>query len=659
MIEILGETGTAEREAAAALADAIIKLWPGIDTSPVEDDDIKIAANVKISGYPVSDIDIVACGRLKQGRRFVPRRALRDVSGNRIIGKPITVRNFAVAIEVKDHDARSVQITGDKINVRYSRGGPSKWKSATDQNIKQVHAIQGYFEDAGASLFIYRCLFMRGLDDAPAAGALPRVFAGDAFFSELAVTFPLRKSGRAYTIQSGSSEKLNRALEASIFHPIVPSALDRKRMDRIAVRSERIEALLPNLGHKMLQLRGHGGTGKTVMLLQLAWQQFRRSGQRTLVLTYNHALAADIRRLLALLGIASSPEEGGITVDTVMSFMFTWFSRLQLLDEEPDFKKYDELCREATTMLEHGAIRTDDVQAIIAADPDRFDFDTISVDEAQDWPENEVALLKALYTPKRLCLADGIDQLVRGKRTRWEAGVPTEDRVVEPLTRCLRMKRNLAVFANEIARDAHLAWDLVPSDEAGGGRIILLEGSYEHYPDLHSELLAQARDNGNDEIDFLFCVPASNVNKSGGSKSSNIATFLQHRGFKAWDGVDEVVRRDFPRSKDTFRVTQYASCRGLEGWVVVLEQLDLFWKERFDERMARMGEDGQEAPADIKDIATREAWRWTLIPLTRPIDTLVISLADPGTTLAKHVKGALANRPDLAELYARNTSVPN
>jgi len=88
------------------------------------------------------------------------------------------------------------------------------------------------------------------------------------------------------------------------------------------------------------------------------------------------------------MGISSSPENGGITVDTVMSFMFTWFSRLQLLTEEPVFEKYDEMCRETSEMLNKDAITRADVDAVTEADPDRFDFDIVAVDEAQDWPDN-------------------------------------------------------------------------------------------------------------------------------------------------------------------------------------------------------------------------------------------------------------------------------
>jgi hypothetical protein len=650
MIEVLGEPGTPEHEVAMALSEALVRLWPDIAETPDTEDDIKIAASVKISGYPVSDIDVVACGLLRPGRRIVARRPFRDTRGDRVIGKPIEIQNFVVAIEVKDHESRSVQVTADDVSVKYSRGGPPRWKSATEQNVKQLHALQAYLEDFGASLFVHRCLVMRGLEEINAKGALPRNFKAEDLFFEVGTISGVRKLGPSYVISSGDRPKIERALQAPIFRPIVPSSLDRKRMDRIASRSERIDALLPVIGNGMLEFRGHGGTGKTVMLLQLAWQKFQKQGERTLVLTYNHALAADIRRLLSLLGIPSSPENGGITVDTVMSFMFTWFSRLQLLEEtDLDFDKYGALCADALEMLRAGAIGSEDVSKIVSADPDRFDFDVVVVDEAQDWPENEVALLKALYGHKRLALADGIDQLVRGKRARWDKDVPKEERKVEPLDRCLRMKSNLAVFANLLAEDAGLGWTLVPNDEAGGGRVIVLNGNYADFPHLHDQLLDQARESGNAEIDFLFCVPPTGVNEADGKRTSELSKQLASRGFETWDGVDERTRRDFPRSCETYRIVQFASSRGLEGWVVVLEGLDEFWNNTYQARIERgLDEDSLES---IEVAATREAWRWALIPLTRPIDTLVISISDPTSPLAEAIARAQEKRPDIIEFY--------
>ena len=122
----------------------------------------------------------------------------------------------------------------------------------------------------------------------------------------------------------------------------------------------------------MVTLRGHGGAGKTIMLLQMAWKAFDERGDRSIFLTYNHALAADIRRSLALLGIPSDPEEGGIVVNTVMSFLYSWFNQLGLVEswEDTDFDNYVSYCEDIIDLLKEEAITSSDIERVIDDNPD-------------------------------------------------------------------------------------------------------------------------------------------------------------------------------------------------------------------------------------------------------------------------------------------------
>ena len=128
-------------------------------------------------------------------------------------------------------------------------------------------------------------------------------------------------------------------------------------------------------------------------------------------------------------------------------------------------------------------------------------------DEGQDWPQNEAELLKLLYGPARIVAADGIDQLLRGQRCNWFKGVDESGRALVRLRRCLRMKSNLASFANAIGREARIAWDTEPNPEAAGGRIIVLHGSYAAQSKLHAKLVGGARKAGNELIIFWFVSP--------------------------------------------------------------------------------------------------------------------------------------------------------
>ena len=629
MIEVIGETGTSEYMAAESIARALAKQWPGIDTSPACKEHVKIAANVKVSGYRVSDIDVVVCGVFHREKRFIAKRVIHDHTGNRVVKKPITVQNFVVAVEVKDHDESGVQISGDKIMVKYSKGGQLHWHSATDQNVNQVHSLVGYLRDVGQDAFVHRCVIMQGLGAISIGGAVAAGFSAVDFFTSLATVSRVRKTLKGYSLASGTNEIVNRVLNASIFRRVLPTALDRRRMDMIVADTPESERLFELIGKKMVQIRGHGGAGKTIMCLQAAWKAYDRKGIRSLVLTYNHALAADIRRLLGLLHVTSSLEDGGIAVDTVMSFMYSWFLNLQLIEEDDDFSfdKYEVRCRTALEMLNAGAITHDDVASLTTSYRDRFDFDCIIVDEAQDWPQAEADLLKALYGPKNICLADGINQLLRGKRTDWGAGVNAELVEVLTLGKCLRMKRNLSVFANKVAVYGGTRWEAKPNDKAGGGKVIILLRPYHNYNELHTTLLETAKNMGNAELDFLHCVPSSSVLTRDGKKYSDVGTFLATEGYDIWDGVDDSLRKDFPRSRNQFRIVQYASCRGLEGWTVVLHQADRYWEEcRYRKEKEGLSDAEVMAFEDLGEVAEREAWQKAMIPLTRPIDTLVITL---------------------------------
>ena len=73
MIEIIGPSNIPEYKAAEVIMESIEDLWPGIRTSPIEDDNIKLIAGAKLSGYQVQDIDIILIGHLNRPRYFITK----------------------------------------------------------------------------------------------------------------------------------------------------------------------------------------------------------------------------------------------------------------------------------------------------------------------------------------------------------------------------------------------------------------------------------------------------------------------------------------------------------------------------------------------------------------------------------------------------------
>ncbi len=118
-----------------------------------------------------------------------------------------------------------------------------------------------------------------------------------------------------------------------------------------------------------------------------------------------------------------------------------------------------------------------------------------------------------------------------------------------------------------------------------------------------------------------------------------------------WDGVDPMARSDFPRSTGQVRIVQYASCRGLEGWTVVLDGFDRFLQEIFESKLASgLDADEKEGFVDLEKAAHGEAWRWGLIALTRPIDTLVIQISDPESPFGVQVLEVVRKFPDFVDV---------
>lgn len=645
MIDIIGFPGSSEYQAAETLANAISKMWPGVKRSPREQEHICIAANVKISGYQVSDIDVVLAISLLTPRSFLPKTIVKDTN-NRPVGRSkIHIRNLLVAIEVKDHDQAGVKINGDNVYVMYKGG----WSDATDQNIKQLHSLGNYAKDRGTEAFIHRCLIMQGLDTLKLSAAVAGSFRGEDFFSSIAAQSRVLKSSSGYELSSGVNNDIRAFLNAPIFKTITPSRLDRRRMDLITTQTKESAELLNHIGKSMVRLRGHGGTGKTIMLLQTAWAAYEERGLRSLVLTYNHALAADIRRSLALLQAPTQFDDKGIEVMTTMSFMYSWLSQFGLAEEGVSFEKYESKCVEAANLISQEAITKVDVQKIVESNREIFDFDCIVVDEAQDWPQSEIDLLKLLYSPTKIAIADGIDQLIRGHRSNWESNVSIHEKHIIPLKNCLRMKRNLSVFVKDVAEASNIRWNMKPNTHANGGRVFVILKDYLSCENLHEDLLNDACKSGNRELDFLFCVPSSDVISKNNTRQSELGDRLKARGYKVWNGVDDIRRRDFPRTLEEFRIVQYHSCRGLEGWTVVLNKLDSFW-EHSKENKLKTGLTSEEEIRylELNETACIQAWQRTLIALTRPIDTLVITLDDLSSKASLILLEVASKHPDFA-----------
>ena len=657
MISIVGCDEGSEADAARQLKLAVLKAWPWIEDEPAAA--FYLIPNVQCHGETPRDIDLVILASLPPERAtFQPTVPLRLLNNMEVEATRVRVRSLCIVLEIKDHTLHNTRFAGTKIEVRYSGEHPS-WHSASQQNERQKYSLRNYLQRHLRSLkvpYITNLLWLRNVarDSIPrgADNVLASTVTWSGLLNAVAANTCVWSEASGVTLASVSPDAGFAMKEAVdlLGRQLAPTRLDRCRMDRIACAEVR-DDWIGSLGRKQLILQGRGGTGKTVILLGLAWRLQEQHAARVLILTYNRALVADLRRLLTLMGLGDDPGQPFIEVQSVHSFFLRLLSALGLLgvDEDSFLERYGELKQELLGLLRAEALSTHDIDALRENEPEYFAWDHIFVDEAQDWPEDERDLLHRLYPSRSFVIADGRDQLVRQDAhcdwTRGPKRIPSQ-RV--SLNRGLRMKANLARFANALARELGLTtWSIEANLDGGGGRVIIAEGDYRRARRFHTAIIQDARQAGNACVDILMCVPPSMVVRDDERSRTELAEALAEWGQPTWNGVSEDLRRSYPTSIEQLRIVQYDSCRGLEGWTVINLGVDDFFEYK---RTSWSPPAQANAMADGGRLAAqRFATRWLMIPCTRAIDTLVLHVRDGQSPVAQALRIVASQCSDFVE----------
>lgn len=654
MIEILGVKDGQEHEAALHLRRILLNCWPDLAQNKL--DIVKIFVGLKLYGYKVEDLDLVVIGSFATPRSFDVEFPFYPRDDDPFVPRNATIKNFALVIEVKSHNATGIRFENCVASVRYTRNGRTTWECVTEKNRTQMFEFKKYLARQGVErLHVQDLILFTGLRESDLPKRPHNCIAGDASFERLLnvlgqVTRPVRKGNRVDLV-FGSNDVFDRLLSPGfpLFEKLEPTPLDRRRMDMIAKRSVP-DAWLDDLGERQIVLKGRGGVGKTVILLQMAYRAYELRQLRSLVLTFNKALVADLRRTMALLGVPRSLDGGGIGIETVHGFLGRLMLGLGIIDSYCGFlEQYDDHKTTLLSYLQSGAVRCADLNAVVQRQAQEFDWDLVFVDEGQDWPRDEITILRAVYGSERLAISDGLDQFVRDSVADWSVGVSTASLRARRLKRCMRMKANLAAFVGDMAALLNLdGWDLEPNPEAAGGRVIVVEGDMASKPAMVEQLCVEARALGNYPVDMLACVPPALVDLSRSDHLCRPAARFVEAGGTVWDGTSRDVREHFPSHRDQLRFVQYDSCRGLEGWTTINYELDTLWAYKRQQWLA------DDHPVDdlyqtAAELAGTHASRWVMIPLTRSIDTLVINLSLQPSLLKEAVRQASVQRGDFVQ----------
>lgn len=660
MIHLLGSGEGPEWEAAQTLYKMILDSWPWIESDP--NSEIRIITDVKCHGQLVKDIDIVLLGKLSSSVSYQPFLEFSRQDGSLEKPKAIFIKNLCLIIEVKDHDPSGIRFVGTKVEVRYFHNSRPKWHSATVQSDRQKYSLINYLKHNHIDTpYIHNLIWLRNIKNIDLPNRPHNIIGGnstwDLILNVIGQTSPPHLRDGKWTIESWPTGRLDIEPTSDILtKAIEPTRLDRIKMDRIC-RSAISRDWLNIIGNKQLIFRGRGGTGKTIILLQLAWKVFEENNARVLILTYNKALVADLRRLFTLMGLSDDLGGNTIQIQTVHSFIYSALWGLGVISKDDDFlNRYELIKEEALSYIKDGAVSREDVERLIKDQTDAFSWDYIFIDEAQDWPENERDILRHLYPANTFAIADGVDQFVRRDTIcNWNRGLSRGETTTVHLQKSLRMKSCLAKFVTLFASAMGLGgWDAVPNIEASGGKVIVVEGNYFADRSLHDSLFSTNEDDGNRAVDMLFCIPPSLANRqiSDENTGSIPAEIFKSWGYDVWDGVSVDVRESYPTSVQQLRIVQYNSCRGLEGWVVVNLGLEQF----FDYQLRKWQPLASGQPGNFMDdpmLASRYAARWLMIPLTRAIDTLVIQIGKEDSV----VRSALKQAADLCKDFVEWRSV--
>jgi hypothetical protein len=642
MREIIGDREEPEYEAAQQLDSLIVQEWGKLEEPRQK---ISIITAAQCHGQKIRDVDLLLLVQLKQPLPVpIPR------AGRLGLPSEVHVKSLCMTIEVKDHPPDAVEFTENgEVRVRY----PDHWHNASKQSRKQVFSLKQYLETLGHEYvpFITGLVWLRGVPQDDLPDGLHNIVGSGASWRDF-VAAALSQQEADYEdgfhiLNSGKEPGRITRIRNVFAQPLKPSSLDRRKVEAIARQSISPDLKTLRSGERQIIYRGRGGTGKTVALLHLACDRYVRARQRTLFLTYNIALAAEVERLLTILGVRDQAAGRSIRVETIQTFLGQVLGATGLLGEGEDFLGV--YAGRKQSLLEY--LKDPGLLAAVREESDLLAWDLVCVDEAQDCPEDERELLHRLFGPERCVIADGIDQMVRlsgpcdWQPTRTIRGL-TQTRF---LKRSLRLQHNLCRFANAVAQAVGLdTWQIEPNMDLLGGRVVITTRPGFPEDGLYERMAALNQANGNKPVDMLFCVPHTLVDRSAEPYPCLPARQFAEKGRKVWDGTRPAGRMIPILDNDLHRFVQYESCRGLEGWVTFLFSLDRF----HDSKLHQFQVTGPREESARQRLAPQLAAEWLMIPLTRCINTLVIHLEQGDLGIGKIVLNVGRHFKDFVEVDA-------
>ena len=630
-VKIIGDDDGSDEYRAAERLKQIIET----SISKTAMGEVILFPSATLYGQAVKDVDIIMIGGLKN----YSAKAKFNHDGH-FQEDTIFLESFCTTIEVKSHSISRIRREGTNIQVFYSKSG---WHNATKQSNDQKNSAMNFFNNAlGDSPYITNLLWLvevseNELDNLLSIGSkiipsnvLPEAFDFQRVLQKLALQRVPWKYGNRYVIEC----KFNGKDAGAVTKPLMFFAkaksgmgeLTRRKIEQITYKELEGNNLRFD-GNTLNIFRGRAGTGKTIDLIKIAINLVDEKGARVQILTYNRALVSDIRRLFALAELPDMFEEKCVSVNTMQSYFFGVINGCLYngnLTGEDYLEKYPKLLKEMIEFIESDEEAPEMIKSICEDNP-RLNWEYILIDEAQDWSEEERNLILHLYDKNNIIVADGGHQFVRGiVPCDWTA---VSGRNNIKLKYCLRQKRNIVRFINYYAEMIDPSYSKVySSDEMLGGNIIIVKDSDKLFRTVKAEKNALLK-SGNEPYDMLFIVPPTLVENENGHRRFKMLNEFERKDILVWDGTNADNRLDYSVNLNESRVVQYESSRGLEGWTVCCLEFDEYMQIK-ERQFVPNAEGNALFLQSAEEIKKKYLLNWALLPMTRAIDTLIITLKD-------------------------------
>ena len=595
------------------------------------DGSILIISNLSLPGGElIKDIDIVVLGFL---RDYIINPYHHPSNGN---VDTLKVHSFCITIELKGHCLDDIDITPlGGVSVKYDR---KKDHDVVDQSRKQRDALRNVLRrNIGIEPKVTNLIWLEIVDEAlvPHDKSGWNILFKDFNAEQLFITAANYNNANVDKWHSNENvlysfrrEYLNKEL-SDAFDLFLKSTkpndnLSREKFEFITNRNQPVEVIKNG---QLNVLSGRAGTGKTIQLIKFAYNEVVENHKRCLLLTYNHALVSDIRRIAYYCDFPDGTEEA-FCVRTIHSFF------MELLE----MNNLDTVFSESSFETEYLGKLKELSRLETIATPCTWDY--VLIDEAQDCKNEEITLWEKLFNEGQIVIADGVDQFIRsGLAPSWESVSMSGHITTHKLTISKRQKSHIVSFVNAFAEHSGISWHVDENRDLAGGKVIITnQFDKELYDDLKDKLMKA----GNIMYDMLFLVDSI----MGSDKYlPGVINGLHSIGINIFNGTQYDNRTKYSIKGDECRLYNYNSCRGIEGWTVVCLNFDMLMKEKlkFSPYLSR-GE--FESDSSYQERVQREVYKWMLMPLTRAIDTLVISLHDTNSAIGQLLYELHKDRPD-------------